>query len=856
MSARITFFSLLTCLRLLIASYAWCAAPQASDKQRTDCYGDALPPGALARMGSVRFFHDQAPTLLAFSPDGKILAVAGNGANSFRQFHACTRLLDATTGRQLCQLAGHSDTRSLRFSPDGKLLISSGHDWDGKDDQTIKIWDMVTGKELHRLKGVALTHDAKTLIAVAPQMDKSIIRLSDVATGKMLREIAVSRDLSWKVVVVAPDCKTIAGGVKDAVYIWDATTGKELHHLSGGDKGVYWLAYSPDGKRLAACFGDEAVKVWDAISGKELHRWDGYPGTAGNLAAFSPDGKTLAVPWQNKMIRLWDVVSGRESSRIKLTRDFGELSLTFSPDGKTLAWGGESGGSEQGLIHLWDLAEGKERLPAGRLLEPINSVAFSPDGKTLLTVGAGYRDEPLRFWETTTGKQLRQFKEVYLDPTATLSPTGRLLATEGEKLQLWDLTAGKEIPLPKKAPRYSTTAMAFSPDERFLAVGGKGTIRFLDTAKGEERRSFGKLGRIFSIAFSADGKELLALNVGGDGLSIKVWNVEDGKLTQTIRDRNLAISKSMAVSSDGRILAAISHTVDRRIGTVVDTWVVLWDLTTGKPLRELRPTRKSEAGFTSGISSLAFSPDDRTLACAYGREGAIRLWESATGQERRKFEGHRQTIRCLAFSSDGTLLATGADDNTALVWDVTGRLDNGPVGQSDLSDGVLHSLWGDLAAKDAAVAYRAMCRLLAGRQIVPFLRRQVEPLAPLDAPQREQMKRWIADLDHAEFDRREKAAAELEKMGEAAEPVLRAALADKPSLEVRRCLEHLLEKVNPALSPQRMRALRAVEVLEHIATPEARELLQALADGEPAYRLTRDAKASLHRLASRSKRQP
>lgn len=185
-----------------------------------------------------------------------------------------------------------------------------------------------------------------------------------------------------------------------------------------------------------------------------------------------------------------------------------------------------------------------------------------------------------------------------------------------------------------------------------------------------------------------------------------------------------------------------------------------------------------------------------------------------------------------------------------------GQLDNGPVGQSDLSDEELRVLWTNLAAKDAAVAYRAMCRLLAGRQTVPFLRRLLKPLAALDARQRQQLKQGIADLDNSEFDVREKATAELEKMGEAAEPALRAALANKPSLEVRRRGGAILEKLHPSRSPQQLQALRAVELLEYIATPEAREVLKSLAGGTSTYRLTHEAKASLDRLASRSKREP
>jgi WD40 repeat protein len=721
---------------------------------------------------------------------------------------------------------------------------------------------VATGKELRRINGKDLTRDGKTLIHLAPEEKKTTFRFSEAATGKLLREITVPHGLQWMHVVVSPDHKTIAGEVEETVYIWDAATGKELHRLAGGENRVYWLAYSPDGKTLAACFGDKTVKLWDVASGKQLHRWDGFPGTGGNTAAFSPDGKTLAVPWKDKKdktIRLLETESGKEVSRIQVSR-FTHLGVAFAPDGKTLAWGAQSPGAEAGLVHLWDLATGKERRPLGRLSEAVKHVAFSANGKTFLTVEDA--KEPLRFWETATGRELRQFKLPFHYYTA-VSRSGQLLATAGEKLQLWDLAAGKEVALHGRQPK-DGVKMAFSPDGRLLAVAADGKIQLWDTAKGEERRSLGNGDLAFhAIAFATDGKTLFARLRERDGSNFKAWDVTTGKLLHNTPAPSLigTFVSPMAVSPDSRILAVVSHKWDAMGALLLDVQVLLWDLTTGKVIHELRPTPQRQAmpAFRvsmNDVTSLAFSPDGRTLACAYHGGGIIRLWEVATGQERKRFEGHRQLVRCLAFSADGSLLASGADDNTALVWDVLGRLDNGSIGQSDLSAEPLRGWWADLAAKDAAVAYRAMCRLRAGRQTVPFLNKHLKPVAALDARQREQVFRWIADLDSPQFAARQKATSELEKLGDLAEPALRAALADKPSLELRSRVKPILENLDPSRSPQRMQALRAVEVLEHIATPEAREVLRALAGGAPAHYLTREAKASLKRLSGRTVREP
>jgi hypothetical protein len=158
----------------------------------------------------------------------------------------------------------------------------------------------------------------------------------------------------------------------------------------------------------------------------------------------------------------------------------------------------------------------------------------------------------------------------------------------------------------------------------------------------------------------------------------------------------------------------------------------------------------------------------------------------------------------------------------------------------------LENLWTNLADPDGIRAYRAIWTLAAAsRDSVPFLAQRVRPMARAED---EQLARWIADLDSAVFADRDKATRELERQGEVAEPLLRKALTGDPSPEVRRRIEALRSKLHgPVTSADALRSIRAVEVLEHIATPEARQVLQNLATGAADARLTREAKAALAR---------
>jgi hypothetical protein len=206
-----------------------------------------------------------------------------------------------------------------------------------------------------------------------------------------------------------------------------------------------------------------------------------------------------------------------------------------------------------------------------------------------------------------------------------------------------------------------------------------------------------------------------------------------------------------------------------------------------------------------------------------------------------RFEGHQGDVRSVALSADGRRLVSASDDTTALVWDATGGATS-----AKLPSGSMQALWTDLASDDAAKAYRAIWLLARSpEQSVPFLRERLPPAGALDQVRRKQVERWLTDLDSDEAAVRDRASGELEKIGAAAEPMLRKALAGRPSLEQRKRIERLLETVER----EQVTLGRALEVLEHAAVPESRQLLETLASGLEGAWLTREARASRDRMA-------
>jgi hypothetical protein len=407
----------------------------------------------------------------------------------------------------------------------------------------------------------------------------------------------------------------------------------------------------------------------------------------------------------------------------------------------------------------------------------------------------------------------------------------------------WDVTSGRPLPAFSRIEPRNQCA-AFAPDGATLAVGGgDGVVYLHETGKGEEVRRLAddvKAFALCNVAFSPDGQTLAATYTFG---TLTLWDLNRRRLRHRLSVPHLKRSQGLAFSGDGRLLA---------VSWEGEHFFRLYETASGQEIRPLRARAIS-------VGSLAFAPDNRTLAIGDARpsqpaesvsEFAIRLWDLPTHQLIRVLRGHRGDVHTLAFSPDGTSLLSGSEDNTVLSWDVADVICSRPSGEG-LSTGRLADLWSDLAAADAARAQSAVAELIqAPEAALPFLERSLPPVPPAKMAG---IVALIADLDHEQFARREKASQGLEKIGEPAVAALRKVLKERPSPEMRKRILAILETIDGRpLSPERFRAIRTLQVLESIATREARRVLECLAGGAEGAWLTQEAKASLQRLLRRS----
>jgi WD40 repeat protein/serine/threonine protein kinase/tetratricopeptide (TPR) repeat protein len=480
-------------------------------------------------------------------------------------------------------------------------------------------------------------------------------------------------------------------GGKEPTRVWEVKSRKQWTVFDGTTAPTF----HPDGKRIAVARNGD-IEFLDLATGKPhsvLHIFKksgpNDQRRAGRLV-FASDGQTAITPINNNWLRIYRWADGEWQEGREIPTP-GDASVTaISPDGQTIAVGGNA-------LRLYAADTGKELDLLLGHKGTVRAVTFSSDGKYLASAG---NDRTVRLWDLATNKQLAVYPHPGPVVTVAFAPDGKLLASAGdfEKPHLWD-TARKEVSSvlrhsggvhflaftsdgkslvtggPYPTPRWDVATekatplnghtefvYALSPDGKTLAVRGpEKTVKLLDLSTREDRGLIRVQKELGGAVFSPDGKTLATWSRWGGDLTVTLWDVIRKELRNTVtaRDQGIGIISSLAFSPDGKTLVA---------GAQLDSsTVIVWDVTSRerKMIDRLRPG-------DSSAWSVAFSPDGKSLA-AGSSDGTIRLWNVDDWTLRSSLKGMTDGIRAMTFSPDGKILAAGSADRVRLLDVATGQ---------------------------------------------------------------------------------------------------------------------------------------------------------------------------------------
>ena len=804
---------------------------------------DALPERAVARLGVVRPRWNYV-TAHAF-PSTHTLITADDSLNVFHWDIASGRILRH-------QQFPCADTAWPRLSADGKILAA--RDWGGA---ALRLYDLQTGKQIGNLTAPGvdslwefeISGDGRFVAGIAHTKKALSAHLWDTLTGKA---VPLHSDKGYvQPPRFSPLGNRVVAMVDDVPKCWDAASGKLIwigERVRTVDPSV--ICFTPDGKYVLARSGSpESPPIWwDAETGKIVSAKTGSPGSARSLIEYGPvprlpifsaNGRTMITVREAQMVRVMDTGTGE--MRKEIANIDGILGL--AADGRTLI-----GWAPGGIPQCWNTETGKAlwpEIPDRSHAGNVSRVEFSPNGRLLVSVGA---DGEARIWDVDTRTVLSKHSTAPGGPVLFSSDGRFLFLCSASDIIQWDVVNHQSV------RRLKVMGWAIEQTKGFVGLALSRDQISLTALADLEKEEW-----LLSAWTIASGEQVVQKKLDLAGNRLALWPGEailsqKGEVCDARNAKVLFAIQSprddMANRWCGRTVVAQSGAMavcaaePAKPGAELNPWpppmeqpapsvppLCVIDTEIGRVVQTIQTEK-------TGVFEL--SPNGRWLAMI--EPHGFGIWETSSGRHVQSFA--QTGVRSLAFNPNNHTIATGLANGTVIIWDLT------PVGfhaKSEMTSEELQETWTHLTGADCARALEAIWLLTAAKSdAVAFLATQLKSITPVSD---EHLQKLISDLDSSRYAVREAALRELAGLGDRALPAVRKAKRGSLSQEAQWRVDRLLNRRFIPLSSQTVQFLRAVEVLERIGSPEARQELTKLSAGDPRVIETRAVREALEHLS-------
>jgi eukaryotic-like serine/threonine-protein kinase len=635
-------------------------------------------------LGRWNMSNSDIPARIALSPDGRCFAM-GAKDRTLRQGRSGSTQSGTPGSTPVCLVQrGHEDSiLSVEISPDGKKIVS------GSSDNTVRVWSARSGGAYsHRQFNnafaqyfgngdhLAFRPDAEKIVLGTNHGDVLVLSSLLIGVPLKIHEVSLAPAMQRKKycvfsVAYSSDGKKIAAGIGNQfIRLWNGDTGELLQSIDSQNERVYSVAISPNDQVLYSGGGDGSIGVWDSGSGKELLSLTGHEKSVVSIAV-SPDGKKIVSGSEDKTLRIWGAESGELIDTLS-GHDGTVLSVAFSPRGETIA-----SGSEDRTVRVWETGSGELLFTLEGHNKKVTSLAFSPDGERIIS---GSEDKTVRIWDVASGKPLlilptRAENEL----SVAISPDGGRIAsyglTEGGiAVEIWETTD----PLQRFKGALDQEALERKArvlvDSLFGKLFLKSDVLQELTDDARLSREMRSVSRRITIDRKDNPKRLISecwdtVSVSGHNLDSYTralrWAETARQLDSTdLRDLTILGIAQYRAGAYQKAVETLARCDERNalgIGVMNKK-----NITSACGFRPI-------TGHAGIVHTVAVSPDGTRIA-AGSADCTIRILDAVSGAEILKLAGHDGFIYSVAFSPDGKRIVSGSRDCSHRLWDaISGR---------------------------------------------------------------------------------------------------------------------------------------------------------------------------------------
>lgn len=596
--------------------------------------------------------HVESIRSVVYSPDVRYIASSSRD-NSIK-------IWDSKTYRELHNLKKIKNDDfapdHLAFSPNGRFLAGTG-------GGGAIVWDVATGLIQHKLEQTSRFRDDLSGIAYSPNGRYIVAGIHDgfyndlifwyADSGKIDRIVKGERiygPSNNTVLAYSPDGRFIASGSDHrTIKIWNITKGKEVRTLKGHSERIISIAFSPDGRRIVSSSSDGIIKIWSPSKDRSLKSWNNDSSYRTHVT-YSPDGRFLVSPGSNN-IKIFDANTGVVLRHIenKANSSKDEIGyLDYSPNGRFIV-SGDDGGS----IVVWDAISGKRLRSFGGSTTRVQDLEFRQDGTQFATVS---QNGLIATWGTEKGRRLKRLKTGRFASALAYGPDNRHLAVKNIRdVRVYDLNTGKRV---RKWRNESSVfqiehdGLAYSSDGEHIVFSSRENLEIGSVETGKKLGSIEGGKELINFVAYSPNSQLIASSTDYD---IKVMEAATGKTLLNLEHASSSSRKgarTLVFNNDGSQLVTVNLNN-----------LVVCNTSTGKKLWSRRADEI--------INVISYSPVGDQIISG-GNNGSISIWKRRG--EPVKLIGHTGDITSVAFNFDSRFIVSSSKDNTVRYWDsITGK---------------------------------------------------------------------------------------------------------------------------------------------------------------------------------------